>query len=296
MTSKEWEKHTLEEDRKIRKKIDKYRNKGTNRVILGLLIALFGFDSLNDVIKQFTKVATEYTKTAGKKNMSLDVIAGAVKAGSQETDGRLAMAALAFILLALAVFFWAVTARNKADAIETKMFRWMPDEAEIADIRKRFDNDFVRGVLSKISDIETESVTVALDGIYIDNNDGEVSYNFNKEGYRKLTNYESKQLAFFIGSEAFPEGFILHQLKKHATVYDSYARGYAETGEIHVKAPDEEEEIKKNVRWLLKEIYKLTRYKKLKPKEEHEKAVLVEGGHIVLNKGYRENTEKYKAL
>ena len=113
MTSKEWEKHTLEEDRKIRKKIDKYRNKGTNRVILGLLIALFGFDSLNDVIKQFTKVATEYTKTAGKKNMSLDVIAGAVKAGSQETDGRLAMAALAFILLALAVFFWAVTARNK---------------------------------------------------------------------------------------------------------------------------------------------------------------------------------------
>lgn len=105
MTSKEWEKHTLEEDRKIRKKIDKYRNKGTNRVILGLLIALFGFDSLNDVIKQFTKVATEYTKTAGKKNMSLDVIAGAVKAGSQETDGRLAMAALAFILLALAVFF-----------------------------------------------------------------------------------------------------------------------------------------------------------------------------------------------
>ena len=185
MTTKEWEKHTLEEDRKIRKKIDKYRNKGTNRVILGLLIALFGFDSLNDVIKQFTKVATEYTKTAGKKNMSLDVIAGAVKAGSQETDGRLAMVALAFILLALAVFFWAVTARNKADAIETKMFRWMPDE---------------------------------------------------------------------------------------------------------------EEEIKKNVRWLLKEIYKLTRYKKLKPKEEHEKAVLVEGGHIVLNKGYRENTEKYKAL
>ena len=83
----------------------------------------------------------------------------------------------------------------------------MPDEAEIADIRKRFDNDFVRGVLSKISAIETESVTVALDGIYIDNNDGEVSYNFNKEGYRKLTNYESKQLAFFIGSEAFPEGF-----------------------------------------------------------------------------------------
>jgi hypothetical protein len=296
MTSKEWEKQILDGDRKIKKKIDKYRNKGTRRVILGLIVALFGINSLNDVIQKFTKVATEYTKTTGKNSMSLDVIAGAVRAGAIGTDSKAAMASLALILLAIAVFMWAVMARNKADAIETKMFKWMPDEAEIADIRKRFDNDFVRGVLSKISGSETESVTVALDGIVIDNNDGEVSYNFNREGYRRLTNYESKQLAFFIGSEAFPEGFILHQLKKHATVYDSYARGYAETGEIHVKAPDEEEEIKKNVRWLLKEIYKLTRYKKLKPKEEHEKAVLVEGGHIVLNKGYRENTEKYKAL
>jgi hypothetical protein len=206
------------------------------------------------------------------------------------------MAALAFILLALAVFFWAVTARNKADAIETKMFRWMPDEAEIADIRKRFDNDFVRGVLSKISAIETESVTVALDGIYIDNNDGEVSYNFNKEGYRKLTNYESKQLAFFIGSEAFPEGFIIHQLKKNATAYDNYYRGYTETGEIREKAPDETEEIKKNLRWLLKEIATLTDNKKLMPKAEPVKSVTVEGGHIVLNKGYSENSEKYKAL
>ena len=296
MTSKEWEKQTLDGDRKIKKKIDKYRNKGTRRVILGLIVALFGFDSLNDVIKKFTKVATEYTKTAGQKHMSLEVVAGAVKAGANGTDSRLAMASLALILLAIAVFVWAVTARNKADSIETKMFRWMPDEAEIADIRKRFDNDFVRGVLSKISAGETESVTVALDGIQIDNNDGEVSFNFNREGFRRLTNYESKQLAFFIGSEAFPDGFILHQIKKHAMVFDNYARGYVETGEIHEKAPNEEEELRKNVRWLQKEIYKLTRYKKIKPREESVKAALVEGGHIVLNKGYSENSEKYKEL
>lgn len=296
MTSKEWEKQILDGDRKIKKKIEKYRNKGTRRVILGLIVALFGINSLNDVIQKFTKVATEYAKTTGKNSMSLDVIAGAVRAGANGTDSKAAMASLALILLAIAVFVWAVMARNKADAIETKMFKWMPDEAEIADIRKRFDNDFVRGVLSKISGSETESVTVALDGIVIDNNDGEVSYNFNREGYRRLTNYESKQLAFFIGSEAFPDGFIIHQIKKHAMVFDNYARGYVETGEIHEKAPNEEEEIRKNVRWLQKEIYKLTRYRKIKPRKESAKAALVEGGHIVLNKGYTENSDKYKPL
>ena len=294
MTSKEWEKHSLDGDRKIKKRIEKQRKKGTRRVILGIFIALFGFDYLNDVIKTFTKVAGQYTKEAGKN--SLAVVAGAFKAGAEGTDSKLVTAALVLILLALAVFIWAVMAKNKADAIEREMFKWEPGEAEIADLRKRFDNDFVRGVLSKVSATGTESVTVALDGILIDNNDGEVSFNFNREGYRRLTNYESKQLAFFIGTEAFPDGFILHQIKRHATVYDNYARGYLEVGEVWEKAPGEEEIAKKNVRWLLKEIVRLTGYRKLKIKDEPVKQVSVEGGHIVLNKGYSENSEKYKAL
>ena len=296
MTSKEWEKHTLDGDRKIKKRIEKHRKRSTIRVFLGIVVALFGFDSLNDVIKRFTKLAVEYTKAAGKKSMSLDVASGALKAGAEGTDSKLAIASLILIILAIAVFIWAVMAKNKADEIEREMFKWMPGEEEIADLRKRFDNDFVRGVLSKISASDTESVTVALDGILIDNNDGEVTYNFNREGYRRLTNYESKQLAFFIGTEAFPDGFILHQVKKHATVYDNYARGYLEVGEVWEKAPGEDEIAKKNVRWLLKEIVRLTGYKKLKIKDEPVKAAVVEGGHIVLNKGYSENTEKYKAL
>ena len=294
MTSKDWEKHTIDGDRKVRKRIEKHRKKSTRRVFLGIVIALFGFDYLNDVIKTFTKVAGQYTKEAGKN--SLAVVAGAFKAGAEGTDSKLVTAALVLILLALAVFIWAVMAKNKADAIEREMFKWEPGEAEIADLRKRFDNDFVRGVLSKVSATGTESVTVALDGILIDNNDGEVSFNFNREGYRRLTNYESKQLAFFIGTEAFPDGFILHQIKRHATVYDNYARGYLEVGEVWEKAPGEEEIAKKNVRWLLKEIVRLTGYRKLKIKDEPVKQVSVEGGHIVLNKGYSENSEKYKAL
>jgi hypothetical protein len=296
MTSKEWEKQTLEGDRKIQKKIGKYRSKSTRRVLLGIFVAFFAFDTLNDVIKKFSKAASEYTKAAGKKSMSLDVVAGAFKAGSQGTDNRLSMAALVLIVLMLAVFYWAVLTRNKADEIERKMFKWVPSEEEIADIRKRFDNDFVRGVLSRISATDTESVTVSLDGILIENNDGEVIYNFNREGYRKLTNYESKHLAYFIGSEAFPDGFILHQLKRHATVYDNYARGYLEVGEIWEKGPGEDEIARKNLRWLLKEISTLTGYRKLKPKEEPIKGAVIEGGHIVLNKGYKENIERYKAL
>ena len=294
MTSKEWEKHTLDGDRKIKKRIEKHRKKSTRRVILGIFIAFFGFDYLNDVIKTFTKVAGAYTKEAGEK--SLEVVAGAFKAGAQGTDSRLVTAALVLILLAFAVFLWAVTAKNKADEIEREMFKWEPSEDEIADLRKRFDNEFVRDVLSGISASETESVTVALDGITIDNNDGEVSFNFNREGFRRLTNYESKQLAFFIGTESFPDGFILHQIKRHATVYDNYARGYLEVGEVWEKAPGEEEIAKKNVRWLLKEIVRLTGYKKLKIKDEPVKQTSIEGGHIVLNKGYSENSDKYRSL
>ena len=46
----------------------------------------------------------------------------------------------------------------------------------------------------------------------------------------------------------------------------------------------------------MKEIATLTRNKKLMPKEEHVKVAVVVGGHIVINKGYTENSEKYKAL
>lgn len=296
MTSKEWEKRTLEKNGIIKKRIRKYRDRGSRRVILGLIIAVFGFNSLNDVIKKINAAAGEYIKAAGKKQPSLEVAAGAFKEAVNGIDGRLAITALVLLLLAFAAFMWAISARNKADEIEEEMFIWKPDEAEIEDIKSRFDNDFVRKVLSDISAGETESVTVALEGILIKRNDCEVSYTFNKEGFKRLSNYESKQLAFYIGNQAFPDGFIIHQLKKHATVYNNYASGYMETGEIRKKAPEDAEIVKKNVRWLLKELYTLTKIKKLRPKEEPVRTVDIEGGHIVINKGYSENSDKYMAL
>ena len=296
MTSKEWEKHTLEEDKKIQKKIKRYKNSSTGQVILGLYIAVFGCDKFNDVVNKVSPLVGEYKESVSGEPLSMSVIAGGFNVVAKGMDGNLLTIALALLLLALVSFLWAMSTRNKAEILNTKMFRWMPDEAEIADIRSRFDNDFVRGVLSKISATETESVTVALEGIVIESNDGETVYNFNKEGFRRLTNYESKQLAFFIGSEAFPDGFIIHQLKKHATVYDNYARGYTEVGNVREKKPNEEEVIKKNLRWLLKEISTLTGNKKLKPEDEPVKSVEIEGGHIVINKGYSENSEKYKSL
>lgn len=296
MTSKEWETKTLEGDQKIKKRIKKYRERSSRGVILGLLVAFFAFETLNDVIKKTNAVVKEYSKTVGKKNMSWDVISGGFSAVGDGVDGKLAMTALVLILLMFAVFFWAIMARNKADTLDIEMSKWMPSEDEINDIRKRFDNEFVRGVMSNISASETESVIVSLDGIQIENNDGLISWNFNREGFRKLTNYESKQLAFFIGCEAFPNGFIIHQLKKNAAVYDRYASGYTEVGEIWEKAPEESEITRKNVRWLLKEISKVPALKKLKPQEEPDNPVTVEGGHIVINKGYTENSEKYKEL
>lgn len=264
--------------------------------VAGSHCCLFCCDTFNDVVKKVSASVSDYTKTAGKDNMSLDVVAGAFKVAAKGLDGKLSMAFLILLVLTFAVFFWAIRTKNKADALDAKMQVWMPDEAEIEDIKTRFDNDFVRNVLSNISATETESVTVALEGILIESNESEVSFNFNKEGYKRLTNYESKQLAFYIGSQAFPEGFIIHQLRKHATVYDNYVRGYTETGEIKKKSPDEAEIAKKNLRWLLKEIATLSGNKKLRPKDEPVKVFAIEGGHIVINKGYSENSEKYKEL
>ena len=261
-------------------------------------MAFFGFDSLDDILKTITKTATEYSKTTGKKGFSLETISGGVHAVAKAVDNQLAIATLIVILLAIVVFAWAISTRNKADKLDIAMQKWMPSEDEIADIKKRFDNDFIKGVMSNILAEETESVTVALEGIVISSNDGETTYNFNKEGYKRLSNYKSKQLAYYIGSEAFPKGFIIHQLKKNATVYDNYARGYTEVGDVKEKPQDEVEAemVKKNLRWLMKEIATLTRNKKLMPKEEHVKVAVVVGGHIVINKGYTENSEKYKAL
>ena len=261
-------------------------------------MAFFGFDSLDDILKTITKAATEYSKTTGKKGFSLETISGGVHAVAKAVDNQLAIATLIVILLAIVVFAWAISTRNKADKLDIAMQKWMPSEDEIADIKKRFDNDFIKGVMSNILAEETESVTVALEGIVISSNDGETTYNFNKEGYKRLSNYESKQLAYYIGSEAFPKGFIIHQLKKNATVYDNYARGYTEVGVVKEKPQDEVEAemVKKNLHWLMKEIATLTRNKKLMPKEEHVKVAVVVGGHIVINKGYTENSEKYKAL
>ena len=215
MTSKEWEKQVRDNDQKIKNKIKKYRDKSSRRVILGIIVAFFGFDSLDDILKNITKTATDYSKTVGKKSLSLETISGGVHVVAKAVDNQLAIATLIVLLLAFIVFAWAISARNKADKLDIAMSKWMPTDDEIADIKKRFDNEFVRKVMSNISASETESVTVALDRIVIDNNEGEVSYNFNREGYKRLTNYESKQLAFFIGNEAFPEGFIIHQLKKN---------------------------------------------------------------------------------
>jgi hypothetical protein len=295
MTSKEWEKHNNENDQKIKKKIKKYKDRSSRRVVFGVIVAIFGFDSLNDIIRSATKIANEYAKTVDNK-LSLQAIAGGFHEVAQGIDNKLAIATFVVLLIALLIFIWAVSVQNKADALDTAMLKWMPDADEIADIKKRFDNEFVRNVLSNISAEETESVTVALEGIVVESNDGEKIFNFNKEGYKRLTNYETKQLAFYIGEETFPKGFIIHQLKKHATVYDNYVRGYTEVGDVKEKAPDETEIVKKNVRWLLKEISSITGYRKLRPKEERVKVAVIEGGHIVINKGYSENSEKYKAL
>ena len=110
----------------------------------------------------------------------------------------MAMVVIGLILLLRAAALW-----NRSEEISNMRFIWMPTEEEKKDIEARFDNDFVRFLMSKISLRDTESIKVSLDGINIRNNTGDQYCNLNRCGFKRLSNYETKQLAYFIADRRY---------------------------------------------------------------------------------------------
>ena len=151
--------------------------------------------------------------------------------------------------------------------------------------------------MSKVSLRDTESIKVSLDGINIRNNTGDKHCNLNKSGFKRLTNYETKQLAYYIADKMFTEGFTIIQSKKYETVYERYVGGVTEVGGEAPKKKSLMKMAARDVRWLSGRISEIMRIKNpLGPERQTGGPDLLEGGQIILNKGYRPDDSRFKTL
>ncbi len=285
MTSQEWEKYHKEEDEKLQKQIRKLSRKSTRRIYAGALMFVIAWAHFGSGMNQ----AGEALEGASPE-MGREVVRNVLDTGFFLTFFVLVI--IGFILLMRSAALW-----NRSEEIGKQRLIWMPTEEEKKDIEARFDNDFVRFIMSKISLRETESVKVSLDGINIRNNTGDKHCNLNKSGFKRLSNYETKQLAYFIADRMFTEGFTILQSKKYETVYERYVGGVTEVGGEGPKKQSFMKKTAKNVRWLSSRISEIMRIRNpLGPEHQEAGPGLIEGGQVILNKGYMPDDSKYETL
>lgn len=285
MTSQEWEKYHKEEDLKLQKEIRRLSRKSTRRLYLGVLSFVLIVTSIGNAFNQAAKLLETVPDEMAHEAM-LGVFDGAFFLQ------LLLLAALGIFLLFRSAALW-----NRSEELSEQRYFWMPAEEEKKDIEARFDNDFVRYLLTKISLRNTESVKVSLDGINIRNNTGDRHCNLNRNGFRRLTNYETKQLAYFIAEKAFTEGYTIYQSKKYETIYERYIGGVTDVGGGKAARKSRLSTIRKDVIWLSSQISSIMRVKNPIPVEQKVSGPgMIEGGNIILNKGYRQDDSEYKAL
>ena len=85
-------------------------------------------------------------------------------------------------------------------------------------------------VLSAISSENTHSIEAGLETVEINNNTGPSVFNYNKYGFNQLTNYDTKQLAFYLASHSFPEGFAIYQTKITPAGSERFIGGVTDVG------------------------------------------------------------------
>lgn len=287
MTSQEWENKHIEEDELLKKKILKFRRKSTRRLYAGTLAFVFLAASIGSAFNRAGRVLEEDPDSAAYI-IQHDIFGGTF---------FIQVFAIIFIggfFLARAATLW-----NRTEEMSEHRLIWMPCDDEKKDIETRFDNDFVHFILAEISLRNTESVKISLDGINIRNNTGDVYCNLNRSGFKRLSNYETKQLAYFIADRVFTEGFIIYQSKKYETIYSRYVGGVTDIGGENPAKHDHLRMIVKELKWLISQITSLLQIKspllaliEQKPSDP----AMVEGGQIILNKGYRQDDSEYKTL
>lgn len=203
----------------------------------------------------------------------------------------------AILILCVIFFFKAMFAWEEAENLSKSRFIWNPNEEEIEFINQRFDNEFVRYMLRAISPTRTRFIQVGFRSIKVSTSIGTASCYYNKHGYEQLTNYGTKQLAYYLASKSFPDGFLIYQAKVVPAGSERYLCGVTDIGG---PAPPKKSQFKRFRKMFLWLAFWLQEFLRLKtnfqlPEEESELSP-IDNGQIVINKGYTAASEGLKQL
>ena len=268
-----WDQVYRERDRIKADRIKSLDNRSKVYIVLGALLLFGAYDYLLDLVKNM------------KEN---------TKGIEPNTFVWILVAAIAGL-----IFFYLAAKKNAdIEKLNAERCQWMPDDDEISYIGTRFDKDFVRSVLSDISSEGTYSIEVGLDALTINNNTGPIVRNYNKCGFRSLTNYDTKQLAYYLASHSFPEGFTIYQTRTALAQADKIIGG---TTDIGGDKPPQEDETRHTMRILsrlvdqMKEVFRIR--KMMNPfTVASEGPAVADKGQIIINKGFKVQEEGYAEL
>ena len=268
-----WEQVHHERDCIKAERIKSLDNRSKVDVVFGALLLFGAYDSLLDLVKSMN----ENSKGAGLNAFIWIAVA--------------AIAGLAF-------FFLAAKKNANIERLNAARYQWMPDSDEISYIDNRFDKDFIRTILSDISSEDTYSVEVGLDAVTVNNNTGPSVRNYNRCGFRGLTNYDTKQLAYYLASHSFPEGFAIYQNRTALAGADRIIGGTTEIGGERPPAEDEKKHARRMLSKLVDQVKEIFMIRKM----HNPFTVAPEGpaaadeGQIVINKGFKVQEEGYAEL
>ena len=286
MANNKWEQVQRERDKL---KVDRIKNLGVRSKLDVLLGGLFMFAVYNALL-DLGKIMSANAKAAGAAKLNLNMLVKGVDSGE---FGKIAIIAV----IGLIFFFLAMSKNETTDRLSESRYSWIPDKVETAFIEERFDNDFIKSILSNISAEDTFSIEAGLDAVTINNNVGPTVFNFNKYGFNRLTNYDTKQLAYYLASHSFPDGFVIYQTKITPVGSAKFIGGTTDIGSDKPPAEDETKHTMKLLARVFEQLREFVRIKnpfKMYLKEAGPSAA--DNGHIVLNKGYKTNKEGYKDI
>lgn len=279
-----WEQVHRERDRL---KVERIKNLGMRSkldVLIGGLICFAAYNGLLDMVNIMN------TNVKEKGASSIQTLVSGI---APNAFGRVLVVAV----LGLIFFFFAMSKNETIDKMTSARYVWMPDDKEVEYINNRFDNDFVRSVLAVLSSEDTHSIETGLEAVTVNNNTGSEVFNYNNCGYRRLTNYDTKQLSYYLASQSFPEGFEIYQTKITPVGSEKFIGGTTNIGGEQPPAEDEEKRNMKLLAGLYEQLSEFVRIKnpfKMYLKEEGPSDV--NNGQIVLNKGFISEKEGYADL
>lgn len=281
-----WEKIQYERDLEKVKKINRCNNGSMRNLFLGLGFFVLAFILAEDMTKDLFISAKDmlnaYNRIDGRELFS------------QISMGNVVAIAV-MIVFALFSMFRAMFKWEEAEKISESRYIWEPDEEEIEDIERRFDNSLVRYLLTNISPTETESIEISSKDVRINSNEGTDICNFNKCGFSGLDNYGTKQLAYYLATHAFPGGFMIYQTKIAPIGAYRYLGGATDVGgEAPPEEPAEEKKMKRlaaMLNWLAVQIQTIFKLKtSFKMPDPDPGSSLADSGQTVINKGFRPET------